>query len=49
LEQASAILLLKPFRVLEQPTDFFPHGLIDQIGAQLLVPAQLHPTEAIGI
>jgi len=49
LEQASAILLLKPFWVREQPTDFFPYGFIDQIRSQLLVPAQPHPTEAIGI
>ncbi len=33
----------------EEPTDFLPDGFIDQIGAQLLVPAEPHPTEAVGI
>src|SRR6266480_2049556 len=35
--------------MLQKSTHFFPDGLLDQVRAQLLVPAEPHPTETVGI
>src|SRR5512135_20146 len=35
--------------MLQKPTDFFPDGFLDQIGAQLLVPTEPDAAKAIGI
>jgi hypothetical protein len=38
--QALAILLVQPLRLFQEPTDFLPHGLIEAIHPDLLVPTQ---------
>ena len=42
-------LLLSMLSMLQKTTNLFPYGLIDQIRAQLLVPAEPHVTKTIGI
>src|ERR1700687_2665331 len=35
--------------MLQESTDFFPDRFFDQICAQLFVPAEPHPSEAVGV
>ncbi len=49
LKQTSSILLLKSLRVFQKLADLLPDCLIDEVGSQLLVPAQPHPTKPVGI
>ncbi len=49
LQQAASIFLFQPLWVLQQSAHFLPDRLLHQIGAQLLIPTEPQPTEAVGI